>query len=88
LHKLSIYSADAASSFDPSPDLGFIVSSNGRHIILVNKAINYFNMPLYPKISTRGIIHFISYLTPLIQENSTTKQVYKVAKAEIFKVCA
>jgi hypothetical protein len=45
-------------------------------------------MPLYPKTSIRGIAHFISYSTPLIQEDSTIEQVYKVTKAEISKACA
>lgn len=45
-------------------------------------------MPLYPKTSITGVIHFISHSTPLIQENSTINEVYKVAKAEISKACA
>ena len=88
MHSSGICSANADSSPDPSQDLGFILSSNGRHIILANEAIDHFDMPFYPKTSIGGVIHFISYSTPLIQEDSTIEQVYKVAKAEMSKACA
>ncbi len=70
------------------PEPSFIISSNGRHIVLATEAIDHFDMPLYPKTSITGVIHFISHSTPLIQENSTINEVYKVAKAEISKACA
>jgi hypothetical protein len=87
-HSSSICPASAHDSLDPFQELGFILNSNSRHIILANEAINHFNMPLYPKTNIKSVSHFISHLIPLIQENNIIKQVYKVAKAKISKACA
>lgn len=87
MHSSGIRSADAANILDPFLELGFILSSNGRHMISANEAIDHFDMPFYPKTSIEGVVHFISYSSPLIQEDSTLDQVYKVAKAEISKAC-
>jgi hypothetical protein len=57
-------------------------------MISADEAIDHFDMPFYPKTSIGGVVHFISHSTPLIQEDSTIEQVYKVAKAEISKACA
>ena len=43
-------------------------------------------MLYYPKISTKGVTYFISYLVLLLPNNYTSEQVYTVAKAEISKV--
>jgi len=63
-----------------------LISSNGKHQVIVQKAIDYIIMPKYPVTRKEGIAHFIYKATPLLSIDADKETVREVIKQYMLKV--
>jgi len=68
-------------------DYRALISSNGKHQVIVQEAIDYIVMPEYPATRKEGIAYFIYKVTPLLSIDADKEIVRKVIKQYILKVC-
>ena len=68
-------------------DFGFTLCSNGRSKVFINKVFDHLDIPYYPKTSLEGVAHFVHFSDPLLTNDASTSEVYKIAKEQMSKVC-
>jgi len=78
--------AYAQNSQSTLRDYGALVSSNGKHRVVVQEAIDHIVMPEYPVTRKEGIVHFIYKATPLLSIDADKKTVHEVIKQYMSKV--
>ena len=83
---LCIGHAYAQNSQSTLRDYGALVSSNGKHQVVVQEAIDHIVMPEYPATRKEGIAHFIYKATPLLSIDADKKTVREVIKQYMSKV--
>jgi hypothetical protein len=64
-----------------------LISSNGKHQVIVQEAIDYIIMPEYLATRKEGIAHFIYKVIPLLSIDADKETVREVIKQYMSKVC-
>lgn len=66
---------------------GATISSNNRFKVQVEGAQDHTIMPSYPETSKKGIIHFISSSTSLVNLETTQQDIQRIIKQQMSNVC-
>jgi len=68
-------------------DYRALISSNSKHQVIIQKAIDYIVIPEYPATRKEGIAHFIYKAIPLLSIDADKEIVREVIKQYMLKVC-